>query len=105
LVYQPKEEENLQAVNGREVLGMMKQLCKGNDKPNNELWAKFEYETKRGKLMSKYEELASEAVSALIDAKQESDMRSFLSGDLNTFIGNEAKGMNDFELVCYLDIR
>ena len=40
-----------------------------------------------------------------LTVKEESDIDSFLSGGQVSFLTNEIKGLDDFELICFLVIR
>ena len=37
--------------------------------------------------------------------KAESDINSFLGGEQISFLANKIKGLDDFELVCFLVVR
>ena len=37
--------------------------------------------------------------------KEESDIDSFLGGGQMSFLTNEIKGLDDFELICFLVVR
>ena len=55
--------------------------------------------------MTSTSELLGFAIESIIDAKEESDIDSFLSGGQVSFLANEIKGLNDFELICFLVVR
>ena len=55
--------------------------------------------------MKKYSELLGDAISSIIEVKEESDIDSFLGGEQVSFLSNEIKGLDDFELICFLVIR
>ena len=52
-----------------------------------------------------YSNLLGEAINSIIDVKEESDIDSFLSGVQGSLFGNEIKGLDDFELICFLVIK
>ena len=55
--------------------------------------------------MGKFSALLGDAFASIIEVKDESDVDSFLSGGQVSFLNNEIKGLDDFELICFLVIR
>ena len=55
--------------------------------------------------MKKYSELLGKAIASIIEVKEENDIDSFLNGKQISFLSNEIKGLDDFELICFLIIR
>ena len=55
--------------------------------------------------MSKFSHLLGEAIASIIEVKDESDIDSFLAGGQVSFLTNEIKGLDDFELISFLVIR
>ena len=58
-----------------------------------------------GKDMSKLSKLLGDAIASIIEVKEESDIDSFLEGGQVSFLNNEIKGLNDFELICFLVVK
>ena len=87
------------------LLDRMRQLCRGKSEPIAELCRKFNAETRDGQRMGTYSRLLGDAISSLIKVKEASDLFSFLDGDSGLLFGNEVKGLDDFELICFLIIR
>lgn len=87
------------------MLDKMRFLCKGKSEPIPQVYKKFNKETKDGKDMSKFSELLGKAIASIIEVKEESDIDSFLGGGQVSFLSNEIKGLDDFELICFLVIR
>ena len=87
------------------LLDRMRQLCRGKSEPIAELCRKFNAETRDGQRMGTYSRLLGDAISSLIKVKEASDLFSFLDGDSGSLFGNEVKGLDDFELICFLIIR
>ncbi len=87
------------------MLDSMRMVCKGNSEVNTELTKIFNEETNDGKNMSSVSKLLSEAISSIIQVKEESDISSFLKGDDFSFFSNEIKGLDDFELLSFLVIK
>lgn len=87
------------------MLDKMRYLCKGKAEPIPELYRAFNKETRDGRNMSKFSKLLGEAIASIIEVKEESDIDSFLGGGQVNFLTNEIKGLDDFELICFLVIR
>lgn len=87
------------------LLDRMRQLCRGKSEPIAELCRKFNAETRDGQRMGTYSRLLGDAISSLIATKETTDLFSFLEGDTSAMFGNEVRGLDDFELICFLIIR
>ena len=89
----------------KKMLDKMRLLCKGKTAPIPEVYKQFNKETRDGKDMSKFSHLLGEAIASIIEVKDESDIDSFLGGGQVSFLTNEIKGLDDFELICFLVVR
>ncbi len=89
----------------KDMLDKMRFLCKGKTEPIPEVYRQFNKETRDGKDMSKFSELLGEAIASIIEVKNESDIDSFLGGGQVSFLSNEIKGLDDFELICFLVVK
>lgn len=89
----------------KQMLDKMRLLCKGKTEPIPELYRQFNKETRDGRNMSALSKLLGEAISSIIEVKEESDIDSFLGGGQISFLTNEIKGLDDFELICFLVVR
>lgn len=89
----------------KQMLDKMRFLCKGKTQPIPEVYKQFNKETRDGKDMSKFSYLLGEAIASIIEVKDESDIDSFLGGGQVSFLTNEIKGLDDFELICFLVVR
>lgn len=89
----------------KDMLDKMRFLCKGKTEPIPEVYKQFNKETRDGKDMSKFSELLGEAIASIIEVKDESDIDSFLGGGQVSFLSNEIKGLDDFELICFLVVK
>ena len=85
----------------KEMLDKMRFLCKGKTEPIPELYRAFNKETKDGRNMSEL----GDAIASIIEVKEESDIDSFLGGGQMSFLADEIKGLDDFELICFLVVR
>ena len=89
----------------KELLDKMRFLCKGKDKPISDLCRQFNAETRDGRDMKKYSDLLGRAIASIIEVKEESDMDAFLGGSQISFTSEMMKGLDDFELICFLVIH
>lgn len=89
----------------KDMLDKMRYLCKGKTEPIEELYRAFNKETRDGKDMREFSRLLGDAIASIIEVKEESDIDSFLSGGQISFIKDEIKGLDDFELICFLVVR
>ena len=92
-------------LNPKNMLDKMRYMCKGHDEPIPEVYRKFNIETKDGRNMKTFNALLGDAISSIIEVKDESDMDSFLSGEMVDFKHGQIKGLDDFELICFLVIK
>ena len=89
----------------KNMLDKMRYLCKGKTDPIAELYHAFNRETRDGRDMRELSRLLGDAIASIIEVKEESDIDSFLSGGQVSFLADEIKGLDDFELICFLVIR
>ena len=83
----------------------MRYTCRGKDKPLANLCNEFNKATDDGRKMGIYSELLEEAIASIINVKDADDVESFLSGEEISFFDNTIKGLDDFELICFLVVR
>ena len=106
MVYITKESEVvIDHLDPKSLLDTMRHLCRGNATPLLDLCHKFNAETRDGQRMGTYSKLLGDAISSLIKVKETTDLFSFLDGDSGALFGNEVRGLDDFELICFLIIR
>lgn len=89
----------------KQMLDKMRFLCKGKTEPLPELYKAFNKETRDGRNMTQFSKLLGDAIASIIEVKEESDIDSFLGGGQVSFLTNEIKGLDDFELICFLVVR
>ena len=88
----------------KDLLDRLRKLCKGKSEPIMELCRKFNAETRDGQRMGTYSRLLGDAIASIVKVKEQSDLFSFLEGDPNA-LNNKVKGLDDFELICFLVIK
>ena len=89
----------------KDMLDRMRYLCKGKTEPIAELYRQFNKETRDGKDMKQVSNLLGQSISSIIEVKEESDIDSFLNGGQVSFLTDTIKGLDDFELICFLVIK
>lgn len=89
----------------KNLLDKLRFLCKNKSKPDTNLCAEFNADTDDGKDMSMYSDLLGQSISSVISNKEQSDADSFLEGGDFSFFDNVIKGLDDFELICFLVVR
>lgn len=87
------------------LLDRMRHICRGVDKPIDSLCDEFNKETDNGRKMEKYSALLGDAIRSIIEVKDESEMEAFLNGSSEGFFANEIRGLDDFELICFLVVK
>ncbi len=106
LVYISQDGEvKLNHLNVKNILDTLRVLCKTNDEPLREVYTLFNDETNDGKDMSTYSSLLNNAISSIIDTKEQSDIESLFSGGATTFLENELNGLEDFELIAFVVVK
>lgn len=106
MVYISKDSEVIvDHLDPKDLLDRMRHLCRGKSAPLLELCRKFNAETRDGQRMGTYSRLLGDAISSLIKVKESTDLFSFLDGDTGSLLGNDVRGLDDFELICFLIIR
>lgn len=89
----------------KELLDAMRVLCKGKTEPIPALCKAFNRETADGRKMGKYSKLLGDAIKSIISVKEESDFDSLFSAGGTSALENDIKGLDDFELVCFLVVK
>lgn len=87
------------------MLDKLRYLCKGKATPIPELYRRFNKETKDGRNMQATSALLGDAIASIIETKEESEIDTFLGGGQMSFLSNEIKGLDDFELICFLVVK
>ncbi len=86
----------------KEILDVMRHLARGKTEPDRNLCARFNKTTNDGKNMSKVSHMLEDAISSIIDAKEESDIDSFFRAGQTSFLSGGFSGLDDFELICFM---
>ena len=92
-------------LNPKKLLDTVRLLCRGKSEPIWELCKKFNEETDDGRNMKEVSQLLSDAINSIIDVKEESDIDSLFSAGGTSALMSEIKGLDDFELICFLVVK
>jgi len=105
MVYLCKEGVRCDHLSPKQILDTMRYLCKGKTEPYKELCKRFNKTTKDGRDMRDYSELLEDAISSIVQVKEESDIDTFIRGGRLSLAKSGIKGLDDFELICFLVIE
>ena len=106
MVYISEEKEVIiNHLSPKELLDKFRYLCKEKTAPDIEICTAFNQLTRDGRNMQHYSDLLFEAISSIINVKEESDIDSFLSGAQGSLFTEEIRGLDDFELICFLVVK
>lgn len=89
----------------KKLLDTFRFLCRGKSEPSVTLCKAFNTETKDGKDMKAVSALLSDAISSVMDVKEESDIDSLFTAGGTTALISDVNGLDDFELICFLVVR
>ena len=89
----------------KRLLDIMRSACKGKHEPILDLCHQFNAETQDGKKMSHYSDLLQKAVGTIVEKKEQGDLESLFSFGETTALVDDIKGLDDFELICFLVIK
>lgn len=89
----------------KKLLDKLRFTCRGQDKPLTDVCSDFNKATNDGRSMGVYSQLLEDAIASIINVKDADDVDSFLSGEEISFFDNSIKGLDDFELICFLVVR
>lgn len=89
----------------KQLLDIMRHVCKSKQDYDRTLCAALNKETKDGRDMRKYSDLLHSAIDSIVSVKEESDIDSLFSVGETTALLGEIKGLDDFELITFLIIR
>ena len=89
----------------KKMLDMIRLICKQNPTADLNLCKEFNQETNEGRNMGKYSNLLADAISSIINVKEESDFESLFSEGESTYLQNTINGLDDFELICFLVVK
>lgn len=86
----------------KSTLDILRHLSRGKNTPDMHACSVFNKATKDGKDMRTVSELLEQAISSIINVKDESDIDSFFGSGQTTFLSGKISGLDDFELICFM---
>lgn len=89
----------------KKLLDKLRYACKDRTEPNKELCKQFNKETRDGKNMRHYSNLLQSAIDSIVTVKEDSDIDSLFSVGETSALTYKIKGLDDFELICFLVIK
>jgi len=89
----------------KKLLDKMRYACKDKTVPDMALCKQFNKETRDGKNMRHYSDLLHSAIESIVTVKEEKDIDSLFSVGETTALTYNIKGLDDFELICFLVIK
>lgn len=92
-------------LSAKRLLDLMGRLCKGKTNPDKRLCKLFNTETKDGFDMSHYSEMLNRAIQTIISVKEDTDVNSIFSYGGSTLGLNVMRGLDDFELICFVVVK
>ena len=89
----------------KKLLDIMRMTCKGKTEPIKDLCRQVNRETQNGRKMQHYSKLLGDAVATIVEQKEEHDLESlFFVGETSALV-HDIRGLDDFELICFLIIK
>ena len=86
------------------LLDLVRSCCKGADKPIPAVCKLFNASTKDGRNMDNYSELLGQAITSMLELKEDKDIDSLFTSANTTALVDTIKGLEDFELIAFLVI-
>jgi len=89
----------------KELLDKFRSLCKGINIPVMDVCREFNIETKDGRDMQSISTLLTDAITSIIEVKEENDIDSLFNIGGTSALNNKISGLDDFEMICFLVVR
>ena len=106
MVYLSDEGETIiNHLSPKKLLDIMRLSCKGKTEPIIDLCRQVNRETHNGRKMGHYSDLLGKAVASIVEQKEQSDIDSLFSFGETTALVGDIRGLDDFELICFLIIK
>jgi hypothetical protein len=89
----------------KRLLDLTRLAGKDRADPVPEVYQPFNRATQDGRRMEKYSGLLQKAIQSMIAVKEEKDVDSLFSGGRTTALTHTIRGLDDFELICFLVVQ
>jgi len=100
-----KNEIKLNFIHARKILDVLKKQCMWQKNPNANAVKIFDKETNTAKDMTKYRFMLETAIQTIIGKEEEKGVESLFSRGGTVLAKETFKGIEDFEVICYLIIN
>lgn len=103
LVYMDMQgNSRINHVQPKQLLDIVRAACKGRSEPLQAICKTFNQSTADGKNMHAYSALLNQAITTMIEHKEEKDIDSLFGGGKTSALTNTISGLDDFELISFL---
>ncbi len=89
----------------KELLDRFRSLCSRRSSPDPQACRKFNQLTHDGKNMRHYSAMLNVAIESIVNIKEQNDIDGFLSGAAEAMRSGCIRGLDDFELICFLVVE
>jgi superfamily II DNA or RNA helicase len=89
----------------KRLLDLTRLACKDRAEPVAEVYQLFNRVTHDGRRMEKQSGLLQKGIQSMIAVKEAKDIDSLFSGGKTTALTNTIRGLDDFELICFLVVQ
>jgi hypothetical protein len=89
----------------KNTLDILRALAKNKLEPDYKLCKQFNDLTEDGLNMGEYSNLLHNSIESIITVKEDADVNSIFKAGGTSISANEIKGLNDFELICFLVVQ
>ncbi len=89
----------------KQILDLLRISSNGQNVPIESAYTKFNKSTDDGVCMDKYNSLLANAVSTIIEVKEQGDLMSLLAGNIEVLQDKSIKGLDDFELLAFVAVK
>ncbi|MDC0220414.1 helicase-related protein [Gammaproteobacteria bacterium] len=87
------------------LLDLARSNCKGLSEPITTVCNAFNSQTGEGRNMARYSDLLGQAISSMVEVKEDKDIDSLFSGTNTSALVDVIQGLDDFELIAFLVIQ
>ena len=87
------------------LLDLVRSNCKGLSEPITAVCNAFNSQTQDGRDMTQYSELLGQAISSMVEVKEDKDIDSLFSGTSTSALVDTIQGLDNFELIAFLVIQ
>ena len=96
---------NLNFIHAKKILDILKKECVWQNTPNTDAMEMFNEETHNAEEMISYRNMLEIAIQSIIGKEEEKGVESLFSRGGTTLCKDTFKGIEDFEVVCFLVLK